>query len=1072
VTALQFTGSTWWVALAIAAAAMAVVMYRRERSPGGGPLVLPAALRAITFALVALMATGPVLRHRRRVGDPLQVRIVLDQSTSMALTDPQMETGRKLQIAHQLGWIDASGDDTAVLRAADELRAALDTLDGSAADRPAAIRAAAERIEAAQRLLANLPSGTLEGLRPTGRVTLERWTGLPGDRVTDLTGSPKFRGPPDERRSLTALEVPDDGTDAFGERIRGYLVPPLTGDYVFWLSSDDHAELRISPSGDPDRATTVARVEGWTSPGQWEQFPDQKSRRVTLEAGRLCYVEVLHKEGGGQAHVAVQWQLPDGTIESPVPGSRLVAWENSGADDPRAALERDLCEPARRLAAERGAAPPSSAWRREAAALESRLAIWEHQLREVFLRRVDTVDLAAKPAWRAALDRFDRTPRWERAIAALWAGRQPLLASLAEDCDLHVLALREGRLEEMWSARSGPLSLDAPPPAATAAPSGLFTDLSAIGAGLGAEGGEAGDVRAAVVLLSDGRHNRGASPLESARVLGARGVPVMTVSVGSDRPPPDAALLGVDVPESVFHRDRLRGQILVADHRPGSTPLTLRLRSGHDVLWSQETQGSGTRAVEFEVPVEELAARLLRTTPQGSERAGVRLDFTVELAGAEHDAIPENNAREISVFAVTRPYRVLLLDGRPRWETRYVRSLFDRDPRWELTALYAQSGELPRGEGSDQFPADREALMAMDLVILGDVPPGTLRPVELEWLRDFVGDRGGGLVLLEGHRGHLRSLCAGPLSELAPVEWIGESVEHPTALRLTPAGEQQPAVSLAPTGSAAAAWAQLAPPLRLAAIRPRPGAEVWAEAVTAAGAAAPALVVGRYGAGRVAVLAFDEIWRWRRDEGNARQTRFWNQLALALMEAPFSVRDRRVSVDAGPPVQEAGRRTHLRARVRDERGRAMAGAIVQAQVFHAGRRIAALPMTPDERGSGLYVADIGPLAPGEYELRVTVAGVPESETAATVSWVVRPPTNLETAEPAGDDTLMRQIASVSRGRYFREEQIGELAAVLRPLSRGRMVETETHLWQRWPWFTAIMALLTAEWVIRKRRGLL
>lgn len=1072
---LHFTGSLWWGAIfAVGLAALAVAIYRRERPPGGGSVALPAALRAMAIALVAAMVAGPVLRHRQRVGEPLQVRIVLDQSASMALCDEQMETGRKLQIAHQLGWVEAPSEDTALLRAADEMRAALDALDLAGPDRSAALRGTVARIEAARDLVASLPPSTLEGLRPFGHVELERWTGIGGQRVEDLRRSPKFREPPNERRVLTSLEVLDDGADMFGERIRGYLVPPLTGDYIFWLCSDDQAELWLSSSEDPERAAVIARVDGWTPPGQWEQFPDQKSRRIPLEAGRLYYFEVLHKEGDGQAHVAVRWQLPDATIESPISTMRLVALARGPKGDPRDLIERDLAEPARRLFTAEGGGSSTASSRRDVAALESRLIVWERELRGLFLRRAETADLSARPAWRAALDRFDRTPRWERALSALWMGRHPLLPALAEDCDLQVFALREGRLEELWSARSGPLRTDDLSPAVTASPpTGLFTDLSTIGAGLGAEGGDLDAVRAAVVLISDGQHNRGASPLETARVLGTRGVPVMTVSFGSDRPARDAGILEAEVPDIVFHRDRLRGRVLIADHRAGAPPLTLQIRVDGEVVWSRQLSVSGVQPVEFEFPVEPIVTRLGRTADRRGERAGVRMDFTIEIETTHDDALADNNRRELSVFAITRPFRLLLIDGRPRWETRYVRNLFDRDSRWDLTAVYADGDRLLRGEGPDRFPSDRDALMAMDLVILGELSSGALRPVEIEWLRDFVGDRGGGLILLDGHRGHLRALCENTLAEVVPAQWVGGPLEHLAAFRLTAAGEREPALMLVPTGSVSSGWARLPAPRRLAAIRPRPGADVWVEAIPSVGGSpAPAIVVARYGAGRVAMLAFDEMWRWRQEEADARQTRFWNQLAIAMMEAPFAARDRRISVDAGPPVQEAGRRARLRARVRDDRGRAMAGAIVHAQLFRDGRRVAALPMTPDEHGGGLYVAETGPLMPGEYELRVAVVGVPESETAISTTWVVRPPTNLEVTETSGNEMLMRQIASVSRGRWFREEQTSDLASVLRPLSRGRIVETETHLWQRWPWFVVVVALLTMEWVIRKRRGLL
>ena len=43
-----------------------------------------------------------------------------------------------------------------------------------------------------------------------------------------------------------------------------------------------------------------------------------------MEKGKHYYIEVLHKEGGGEDFVMAGWQLPDGKLERPIPGNRLI----------------------------------------------------------------------------------------------------------------------------------------------------------------------------------------------------------------------------------------------------------------------------------------------------------------------------------------------------------------------------------------------------------------------------------------------------------------------------------------------------------------------------------------------------------------------------------------------------------------------------------------------------------------------------------------------------------------------------------------------------------------------------
>jgi hypothetical protein len=60
----------------------------------------------------------------------------------------------------------------------------------------------------------------------------------------------------------------------------------------------------------------------------------------------------------------------------------------------------------------------------------------------------------------------------------------------------------------------------------------------------------------------------------------------------------------------------------------------------------------------------------------------------------------------------------------------------------------------------------------------------------------------------------------------------------------------------------------------------------------------------------------------------------------------------------------------------------------------------------------------------------------------------------------------------SGGMFLREEDISRLPELLSPFSSGRVVESETLIWQSYWWFAAIVMLLTVEWVLRKRGGLL
>ena len=88
------------------------------------------------------------------------------------------------------------------------------------------------------------------------------------------------------------LEAPTNQGENYGSRMSGWLVPPVTAEYVFWIASDDNGEFWLSSNDDPANKVLVCRQPDWARPRQWDKYQEQKSGFVPLVAGQAYYFEV------------------------------------------------------------------------------------------------------------------------------------------------------------------------------------------------------------------------------------------------------------------------------------------------------------------------------------------------------------------------------------------------------------------------------------------------------------------------------------------------------------------------------------------------------------------------------------------------------------------------------------------------------------------------------------------------------------------------------------------------------------------------------------------------------------
>ncbi len=156
-------------------------------------------------------------------------------------------------------------------------------------------------------------------VEPTNSVVKELWVGIPGDKTSDIpVQDPAYLSSP-----ITGLEISTSG-DNYGERVRGYITAPTSGDYTFYISGDDYVDLWLSSSADPSDSEKIAYVPGSTPYADFGVYPDsQESDQITLEAGQRYYFEILHKEQDDLEHVVVRWTKPGTSTVDVIPQAVL-----------------------------------------------------------------------------------------------------------------------------------------------------------------------------------------------------------------------------------------------------------------------------------------------------------------------------------------------------------------------------------------------------------------------------------------------------------------------------------------------------------------------------------------------------------------------------------------------------------------------------------------------------------------------------------------------------------------------------------------------------------------------------
>jgi hypothetical protein len=167
--------------------------------------------------------------------------------------------------------------------------------------------------------------------RVAGALVAQVWKNLASNEISALTNSSRFPLQPTGSFLLPAFTLPYNFDRDYGVRIRGYLLAPVDGDYLFWVSGDFQSQLWLSPTDSPFDRQRIAYVESGVGQGNYDTLPSQRSAVIKLRAGQAYYFEVLQKGGVSYDHLNVAWRAPNGAREV-IPAARVASFSRR-ADD-------------------------------------------------------------------------------------------------------------------------------------------------------------------------------------------------------------------------------------------------------------------------------------------------------------------------------------------------------------------------------------------------------------------------------------------------------------------------------------------------------------------------------------------------------------------------------------------------------------------------------------------------------------------------------------------------------------------------------------------------------------------
>jgi hypothetical protein len=474
--------------------------------------------------------------------------------------------------------------------------------------------------------------------------------------------------------------------------------------------------------------------------------------------------------------------------------------------------------------------------------------------------------------------------------------------------------------------------------------------------------------------------------------------------------------------------------------------------------------------------------------PIQEDRKGV-FRYAVEVKPLPDEVDTRNNSRTVFARVVDEKSRVLFVEAKPYWDSKFLLRALQRDPNLEITSIFQVTADKIFGvtEKSTNDPLEKtevaqgvyvprtkEEWFRYDCIIFGKGIDTLFSSEQLQLLREYLTERGGSVVFARGRAYAFENEI---LEMLEPVDWSDEAVRQ-ARIELTPEGQDSPLFAFGRSISPDIILRELPEMVSVTKVQKEKSLSVilarvaeTGEPGVGLGTKIAAISYQRYGRGKVMSIGATGLWRWafmppELEEYDDIYSRFWSQMMRWLIFESDFLPGQDISFRTNQYAYNLGERVLLTVRTQ----------FVDSEDFQPRVTIrepqggeTVVDLSASDETSSTYSAYYQPSEEGEFEAVMrSIAGDPRETSERFTVYA----DSIESRFVASDPELLEQISEVTGGETLALEDLGSLPERVREFERLSQEKSKPRdAWDTMQVFAVLMGLLALEWFARRRTGL-